>query len=99
MVIVALCIVVDWIVLGGIGLINDDYFYFKSVFENVGVFYCIVSFVNIIEDLIVECLFVFDMVLIVVEYFVVEKKEKVLVLFIDMIFYVDVLSIVFNCMD
>jgi V/A-type H+-transporting ATPase subunit B len=89
----------DKIILGGIGLTNDDYLYFKNVFENAGALHRIVSFVNTTEDPPVERLLVPDMALTAAEYFAVEKKEKVLVLLTDMTLYADALSIVSNRMD
>ncbi len=96
---VALRTAADRIVLGGIGLTNDDYLYFKSVFENAGALHRIVSFVNTTEDPTVERLLVPDMALTAAEYFAVEKNEKVLVLLTDMTLYADALSIVSNRMD
>lgn len=89
----------DKIILGGIGLTNDDYLYFKNVFENAGALHRIVSFVNTTEDPPVERLLVPDMALTAAEYFAVEKNEKVLVLLTDMTLYADALSIVSNRMD
>ncbi|MFY9151712.1 MAG: V-type ATP synthase subunit B [Prolixibacteraceae bacterium] len=89
----------DKIILGGMGLSNDDYLFFKNVFENAGELERIISFVNTNEDPPVERLLVPDMVLTAAEYFAVEKNEKVLVLLTDMTLYADALSIVSNRMD
>ena len=89
----------DKIILGGMGLTNDDYLYFRSVFENAGALDRIVSFVNTTENPPVERLLVPDMALTSAEYFAVEKNEKVLVLLTDMTLYADALSIVSNRMD
>lgn len=89
----------DKIILGGMGLTNDDYLFFRNVFENAGELDRIISFVNTNEDPPVECLLVPDMVLTAAEYFAVEKKQKVLVLLTDMTLYADALSIVSNRMD
>ena len=99
MAMVALRAKADKIILGGIGLTNDDYLYFKNVFENAGALHRIVSFVNTTEDPPVERLLVPDMALTAAEYFAVEKHEKVLVLLTDMTLYADALSIVSNRMD
>ena len=99
MAMVALRAKADKIILGGIGLTNDDYLYFKNVFENAGALHRIVSFVNTTEDPPVERLLVPDMALTAAEYFAVEKGEKVLVLLTDMTLYADALSIVSNRMD
>ena len=89
----------DRIILGGMGLTNDDYLYFKNLFENAGILDHIVSFVNTTEAPPVERLLVPDMALTAAEYFAVDKNEKVLVLLTDMTLYADALSIVSNRMD
>lgn len=99
MAMVALRAQADKIILGGMGLTNDDYLFFKQVFENAGALHRIISFVNTTEDPPVERLLVPDMALTAAEYFAVDKKEKVLVLLTDMTLYADALSIVSNRMD
>ena len=96
---VALRADVDKIILGGMGLTNDDYLYFKNVFTNAGVLDHIISFVNTTENPPVERLLIPDMALTAAEYFAVEKHEKVLVLLTDMTLYADALAIVSNRMD
>ena len=96
---VALRAQTDRIILGGMGLTNDDYLYFKNLFDNAGVLDRIVSFVNTTEAPPVERLVVPDMALTAAEYFAVDKNEKVLVLLTDMTLYADALSIVSNRMD
>ena len=96
---VALRAQADKIILGGMGMTNDDYLYFKNLFENAGVLDRIVSFVNTTENPPVERLLVPDMALTAAEYFAVEKGEKVLVLLTDMTLYADALAIVSNRMD
>ena len=96
---VALRAQADKIVLGGMGLTNDDYLYFKNVFSNAGVLDRIVSFVNTTENPPVERLLIPDMALTAAEYFAVDKNEKVLVLLTDMTSYADALAIVSNRMD
>ncbi len=96
---VALRAQADKIVLGGMGLTNDDYLYYKNVFDNAGALDRIVSFVNTTEDPSVERLLVPDMCLTAAEHFAVEKNQKVLVLLTDMTLYADALSIVSNRMD
>lgn len=96
---VALRADVDKIILGGMGLSNDDYLYFKQVFENAGALSKIISFVNTTEQPPVERLLIPDMALTAAEYFAVDKNEKVLVLLTDMTLYADALSIVSNRMD
>ena len=96
---VALRADVDKIILGGMGLSNDDYLFFKHSFEAAGALDKIVSFVNTTEEPPVERLLIPDMALAAAEYFAVDKNEKVLVLLTDMTLYADALSIVSNRMD
>jgi V/A-type H+-transporting ATPase subunit B len=99
MAMVALRAGADKIVLGGMGLSNDDFLYFKSVFENAGVSHKIISFINTNDSLPVERLLIPDMCLTTAEYFAMEKNESVLVLLTDMTLYADALAIVSNKMD
>lgn len=96
---VALRAKADKIILGGMGLSNDDYLYFKNVFDNAGALDRIISFVNTTDNPPVERLLVPDMALTAAEYFAVDKNEKVLVLLTDMTLFADALSIVSNRMD
>ena len=96
---VALRADVDKIILGGMGLTNDDYLFFRHEFESAGALDKIVSFVNTTEEPPVERLLIPDMALAAAEYFAVDKNEKVLVLLTDMTLYADALSIVSNRMD
>ena len=89
----------DKIILGGMGMTNDDYLYFKNVFSNAGALDRIICFMNTTEDPAVERLLIPDMSLTAAEYFAVEKNEKVLVLLSDMTSYADALAIVSNRMD
>ena len=70
MAMVALRAQTDKIILGGMGMTNDDYLYFKNVFSNAGALDRIVSFMNTTEDPAVERLLVPDMALTAAEYFV-----------------------------
>lgn len=96
---VALRAQTDKIILGGMGLTNDDYLYFKNTFSNAGALNRIVSFVNTTENPPVERLLIPDMALTAAEYFAIDKNERVLVLLTDMTSYADALSIVSNRMD
>ncbi|MCF8361422.1 MAG: V-type ATP synthase subunit B [Prolixibacteraceae bacterium] len=96
---VALRAKADKIILGGMGLTNDDYLYFKNVFENAGALDRIVSFVNTTDNPPVERLLVPDMALTAAEYFAVDHDQNVLVLLTDMTLFADALSIVSNRMD
>jgi len=96
---VALRAKADKIILGGMGMTNDDYLYYKNVFSNAGALDRIISFMNTTENPAVERLLVPDMALTAAEYFAVDKNEQVLVLLSDMTSYADALSIVSNRMD
>jgi V/A-type H+-transporting ATPase subunit B len=89
----------DRIILGGMGLSNDDYLYFKNLFLNADMPDKITGFINTTDDATVERLLVPDMALAAAEYFAIEKNQKVLVLLTDMTLYCDALSIVSNRMD
>lgn len=89
----------DKIILGGMGLSNDDYLFFKNTFENAGSLDRIIAFVNTTDDPPVERLMVPDMALSAAEHYASDKNEKVLVLLTDMTLYADALSIVSNRMD
>ena len=89
----------DKIILGGMGMTNDDYLFFKNTFSNAGALDRIISFINTTEDPSVERLLIPDMALTAAEDFSGEKKEKVLVLLTDMTNYADALAIVSNRMD
>lgn len=99
MAMVALRAKADKIILGGVGLSNDDYLYFKQVFDDAGALDRIVGFINTTENPPVERLLVPDMALAAAEYYAAEKGEKVLVLLTDLTLYADALSIVSNRMD
>ena len=96
---VALRADVDKIILGGMGLTNDDYLFYRHAFEDAGALEKIVSFVNTTEEPPVERLLIPDMALTAAEYFAADRNEKVLVLLTDMTLYADALSIVSNRMD
>lgn len=99
MAMVALRAKADKIILGGMGLTNDDYLFYKNIFDNAGVLDRIISFVNTTDDPPVERLLIPDMALTAAEYFAVEKNETVLVLLTDMTLFADALAIVSNRMD
>ncbi len=99
MAMVALRAKADKIILGGMGLTNDDYLFYKNVFDNAGALDRIISFVNTTDDPPVERLLIPDMSLTAAEYFAVEKNETVLVLLTDMTLFADALAIVSNRMD
>ena len=89
----------DVVVFGGLGLIFDDFHFFRRRFEDAGVFSRTVMFVNQASDPIVERLLVPDMALAVAEHFAVEEKKRVLVLLTDMTAYADALKEVAIAME
>ncbi len=82
----------DIVVFAGLGLIFDDYHYFRTQFEEAGVFARTVMFCNLASDPIVERLLVLDMALAVAERFAVEEGKRVLVLTTDMTAYADAMK-------
>jgi V/A-type H+-transporting ATPase subunit B len=96
---VALRAKADIIILAGMGMSNDDYLYYKAVFDNAGALDRIIAFMNTTDNPPVERLLVPDMALATAEYFALEKNCKVLALLTDMTLFCDALSIVSNRMD
>ncbi len=82
----------DVVVFGGMGLIFDDYHFFRTAFDDAGVFSRTVMFVNLASDPIVERLMIPDMALAVAEKFAVEEGKRVLVLLTDMTAFADALK-------
>ena len=82
----------DIVVFAGLGLIFDDFHYFRTQFELAGVFARTVMFCNLASDPIVERLLVPDMALAVAERFAVEEGKRVLVLMTDMTAYADAMK-------
>ena len=72
---VALRADVDKIILGGMGLSNDDYLFFRHSFEAAGALDKIICFINTTENPPVERLLVPDMALTAAESFAVDKNE------------------------
>ncbi len=89
----------DILVFGGLGLIFDDYHFFRTQFEEHGVAHKTVMFVNLASDPIVERLSVPDMALAVAEKFAVEENKRVLVLMTDMTAYADAMKEVAVAME
>jgi len=96
---VALRAKADVIVLGGMGMSNDDYLYYRAIFDNAGALDRIIAFMNTTDDPPVERLLVPDMALTASEYFATKHNAKVLCLLTDMTLFADALSIVSNRMD
>lgn len=82
----------DVVVFGGMGLIFDDYHFFRRAFEEHGVFHRTVMYVNQASDPIVERLLVPDLALAVAERFAVEEGKRVLVLLTDMTSFADAMK-------
>lgn len=82
----------DVVVFGGMGLIFDDLHFFRSAFEERGVFHRTVMFVNQASDPISERMLIPDMALAVAEKFAVDEHQRVLVLLTDMTAYADALK-------
>ena len=80
------------VVFGGMGLLFDDYHFFRKAFEDAGVFSRTVMYINLASDPIVERLLVPDMALAVAEHFAVEEGKRVLVLLTDMTSFADALK-------
>lgn len=89
----------DIIVFAGLGLIFDDFHFFRSTFEEEGHFGRMVMYVNLASDPIVERLLVPDMALKVAESFAVEEGKRVLVLMTDMTAYADAMKEIGISMD
>jgi V/A-type H+-transporting ATPase subunit B len=82
----------DIVVFAGLGLIFDDFHFFKTAFEENGVFHRTVMFVNLASDPIIERLLVPDMAVAVAERFAMERSKRVLVLMTDMTAYADAMK-------
>jgi V/A-type H+-transporting ATPase subunit B len=89
----------DIVVFGGLGLTFDEFWAFRSAFEDAGVFARTVMYVNQASDPALERLLVPDMCLAVAEKFAVDRKKRVLVLLTDMTAYADALKEVGISMD
>lgn len=89
----------DVVVFAGMGLIYDDYHFFKTQFEEAGVSSRTVMFVNQASDPTVERLLAPDMALSVAEHFAVGESKNVLVLLTDMTSYADAMKEIGVSMD
>jgi len=81
----------DIIILGGMGLRNDDYLKFRNTFDEGGVVGRSIMFIHTAADPVVECLLIPDLCLAVGEQFALQGK-KVLVLLTDMTSFSDALK-------
>ena len=82
----------DIVVFGGIGLVFDDFHFFRRCFEDNGVFHRTVMFVSLAGDPVAERVPVPDLALAVAERFAVEDGRRVLVLLTDMTAWADALK-------
>jgi V/A-type H+-transporting ATPase subunit B len=82
----------DLVVFAGLGLLFDDYHFFRKTFEDAGVFGRTVMFCNLASAPIVERLITPDLALTVAERFAVEHGKRVLVLLTDMTAYADAMK-------
>jgi V/A-type H+-transporting ATPase subunit B len=82
----------DIVVFGGMGMIYDDFHFFRNTLQEHGVFHRTAMFVNLASDPIVERLNVPDLALAVAEKFAVEEDRRVLVLLTDMTAYADAMK-------
>ncbi|CAA0125005.1 V-type sodium ATPase subunit B [BD1-7 clade bacterium] len=82
----------DVVIFAGLGLIFDDYYFFKQSFEEAGVMNRTVMYVNQASDPVVERLMVPDLALSVAERFAVDESKRVLVLITDMTAYADAMK-------
>ncbi len=82
----------DVVVFGGMGMIFDDYHFFKTAFEEHGISHKTVMFVNLASDPVVERLAVPDLALTVAEKFAVGEGRRVLVLLTDMTAFADAMK-------
>ncbi|MEJ2668969.1 MAG: V-type ATP synthase subunit B [Gammaproteobacteria bacterium] len=82
----------DMIVFGGMGLVFDDFYFFRQQFEQANLFSRALMFVNLASDSIIERLLVPDMALAVAQHFAVHEGKRVLVLLTDMTAYADALK-------
>lgn len=88
---IALQAEVDIIILGGMGLKNDDYLFFRDTLEEQGALSRSILFIHTAADPTVECLLVPDISLAVAEKFALQNK-RVLVLLTDMTNFSDSLK-------
>ena len=82
---------VDVIILGGMGLKNDDYLFFRNTLDEQGSLSRSIIFVHTASDPVVECLLVPDMALAVAESYALNHK-RVLVLLSDMTNFADAMK-------
>jgi len=82
----------DVIVFCGIGLIFDDFLFFRQALEEKGVVHRSVMFLNLASDPVVERMIVLDAALAVAEMFATRQNKRTLVLVTDMTSYADAMK-------
>jgi V/A-type H+-transporting ATPase subunit B len=82
----------DIVIFGGMGLIFDDYHFFRKTFEDAGVFSRTIMFTHLASDPTVETILIPDMALAVAERFAIDEGKRVLVLLTDMTAFADALK-------
>jgi V/A-type H+-transporting ATPase subunit B len=82
----------DVIVFGGIGLVFDDFHFFRRSFEDHAIFHRTTMFVSLASDPVAERVPVPDLALALAERFAVEEGRRVLVLLTDMTAWADALK-------
>lgn len=82
----------DIVILGGMGLLFDDFYFFKKSFEDNGISHKSIMFINQASDPVVERLMIPDLCLTTAEKFAVEEGKRVLVLLTDMTAYADAMK-------
>ncbi len=82
----------DVVVFCGLGLVFDDFHFFRTAFEDAGVMHRTVMIANLAGEPLVERLLAQDLALAVAEKFAVEESKRVLVLMTDMTAYADALK-------
>lgn len=82
----------DIVVFCGLGLVFDDYHFFRSAFEEAGVAHRTTMIVNLAGEPLVERLLAQDLALAVAENLAAREDKRVLVLMTDMTAYADALK-------
>lgn len=82
----------DVVIFCGLGLIYDDFYYFRAAFEEAGVMHHTVMIANLAGEPLVERLLAQDLALAAAEKFATEEGRRVLVLMTDMTAYADALK-------
>ncbi len=82
----------DIVVFCGLGLVFDDYHFFRTAFEDAGVLHRTAVIANLAGEPLVERILALDLALAVAEKFAFEEGKRVLVLATDMTAYADALK-------